>query len=43
MKFVNVELIMVLEDWFDYVCEHYEVLENGVYKNLRVRPKFTFK
>ena len=31
MKYVNSELILLLENWFDYVCENYEVLENGSY------------
>jgi hypothetical protein len=43
MKFVNNELILLLENWFDYICENFEVLENGSYQNLRIRPKYTFK
>ena len=39
----NFELKTLLESWQDFVFENYESLENGKYKNLRVRPVLNYK
>lgn len=39
----NSELPAVLHSWLDYVCENWNKLESGDYRDLKKRPLFNYK